>query len=190
LAPSRSTTVSPRRRTSSPSSPTRGRTWTNLFPTCNTHRCNERRKKKYPEGGLLDPAGGDGIERRLRQRIVGLVSLVLAIDDDMRLAFEAVERSDIAACNTAEELDRIHNGTDSSSEDTARALRRAIRTEVAKVAKIVMRHERLSQTPSASEAERAALIDKLRKLTSRHAPFTMLVRSYFARNALVSSLFD
>ncbi len=164
--------------------------WTNLFPTCNTHRCNQRRERRYPEGGLLDPSAEDKVEARLLQRIEGFVSGVLAKEKEaLRFVFEASSSEDIAARNTARELDRIHNGKGSGepAQYTAFALRSAIHAQVFNVAKVVCSLELLP--PEAAE-QRAGLREELRKLLSRRAPYTMLVRSYFRHRPELRELFD
>ncbi|HRI65227.1 MAG TPA: hypothetical protein PK156_13350 [Polyangium sp.] len=161
--------------------------WTNLFATCNTHRCNSRRTKTYPEGGLLDPSAGDGVERRLRQTLDDLISNVL--NSDLRCRFEAVGPDDNAAHNTARELDRIHNGTGSTerAQATAKALRKAIALHVGLVASLV--REYLSLTAGTSE-RREYLDRELRTIFSRRAPYTMLVRSYFSHRPEIRALFE
>lgn len=102
--------------------------WENLFPACNTHRCNERRTKNYPDDGLLDPSNGDRVEQRLLQR------------------FEGAPSSDLSA---------------------------------------VSAHVRAFQhTPSDD------LREQLKRLFSRRAPYTMLIRSFFAHRADLRELFD
>jgi len=158
--------------------------WTNLFPTCNTHRCNERRKKRYPPGGLLDP--GDGVEARLHQRLER-PSAVLA-SAAASLSFAAAQAGDVAAENTAAELDRIHNGTDASgpARRTASALRGAILLHV----ELIAQKLRDLQTEAADASDRALRIAELRVLFSRRAPYTMLVRSCLAGLPAARELFD
>ena len=161
--------------------------WTNLFPTCKTHGCNGRRERKYPADGLLDPSAGHEVERRLNQFIFGIVSGVLNGDLDCR--FKAVHADDLAARNTATELDRIHHGTSSSerAQLTARDLRTAIKMHIMHIAASV--REFVSLPPDAHE-RRDVLQIELRKHFSRRAPYTMLVRSYFSARQEIRDLFE
>lgn len=162
--------------------------WTNLFPACKTHNCNGRRgNNKYPEGGLLDPSSGDDVEHRVCQTVVSPNSGVLNLD--VRCCFRAARADDHPAHNTAKELDRIHNGTGSSdrAQETAKALRNAIRMHIANVAMLV--REFVQLPPDANE-QRHVLAAELQKLFSRRAPYTMLVRSYFAHRSELRALFD
>ena len=158
--------------------------WTNLFPTCNTHRCNERRRKLYPEGGLLDPGGGHRVEERIAQRLER-PSAVLA-STEARFVFEAVRGDDTPAVNTADELGRIHDGTGASppAQRTAGALRGAILAHVNLIA------QKLAELEGQQLAERDARTRELRALFSRRAPYTMLVRSCFAGSLVARTLFD
>ena len=160
------------------------RAWTNLFPTCNTHNCNGRRRKLYPAGGLLDPGGGHRVEERLAQRLEQ-PSAVLA-SAGTRFVFEAVQEGDAAAVNTAEELRRIHEGGDSypRAQRTAGALRGAILAHVELIAR------KLVELQGAEGAAREARARELRALFSRRAPYTMLVRSCFAGSAVAQALFE
>lgn len=155
--------------------------WENLFPACNTHRCNERRTKNYPDDGLLDPSNGDRVEQRLLQRFEGAPSSVLS--NPSKIHFSARLPDDRQAENSAVELDRIHNGTGSypKAQHTAAALRKAIERHLSAVSA----HVRAFQhTPSDD------LREQLKRLFSRRAPYTMLIRSFFAHRADLRELFD
>jgi hypothetical protein len=158
--------------------------WTNLFPTCNTHRCNERRRKLYPDEGLLDPGSGHRVEERVAQRLER-PSAVLA-SARARFVFEAVQKDDAAAVNTAEELARIHDGTGASppAQRTAGALRGAILLHVELIAR------KLVELHGAEGDQREARTRELAALFSRRAPYTMLVRSCFAGSPVARALFD
>ncbi len=161
--------------------------WTNLFPTCNTHRCNLRREKKYPEGGLLDPGANHCVEQRLQQTIVDLVSGVL--QQDVRCRFSAVDEKDQAAVNSAVELDRVHQGTGSSERAklSAAALRKAIAKRIMHVATSV---RQLLSLPADANDRRSELETELRIHFSRRAPYTMLVRGYFGHRQELRALFE
>lgn len=162
--------------------------WTNLFPACSRFRCNERRERTYPDGGLLDP--GDGVEQRVVQEIVRAVSLSLRQAGSSALVFRARGAGDVAAENTARELDRIHNGTDSTATDTASSLRSAIVEHVSAIAPDIHDYALLAASPEADVAVLAELRDRVGRLVSRRAPYSMLVRSYFASIAAVRALYD
>lgn len=161
--------------------------WSNLYPTCNRWLCNQRRAKGYPEGGLLSP--GDGVERRIVQRLADLSSRLAAVGTGC--VFAAVDSSDVPATNTAIELDRIHNGTGSSPSHHGRlramTLRQAIGLQIARTADLL---RALEEAPPASADRRAVLREDLRQLLSRRAPYTMLVRSCFAHLPEVRDLLD
>lgn len=160
--------------------------WSNLFPTCNQYRCNGRRKKSYPEGGLLDPGGEERIEQRVSQRLERPSGVLASATS--RFVFAATHTTDIAAINTAAELDRIHNATGSHAAAplTARALRKAILDRVVLVARKIAALEQMSP----DDAHREVLIQELRDDFSRAAPYTMLVRSCFDRLPSARELFD
>ncbi len=136
--------------------------WTNLFPTCRI--CNERRPRKYPDGGLLDP-GADDVEIRLRQTMCSL-----SADGDEAPCFASVAADDRAAVSTARELDHIHNARGSMK---AADLRRAITDRMDEVLTLLMERER---NGSVSGPVLRACEDGLRQAFSRRAPFTALIR--------------
>jgi hypothetical protein len=92
--------------------------------------------------------------------------------------------------NTATELDRLHNGTNSTASDTANSLRNAIRDHVNTVAKEALHYVDLVANPTASATEVAGQRLRVEKLVSRRAPYAMLVRNYFAPITAVRALFD
>lgn len=136
--------------------------WENLFPTCRI--CNERRPRKFPEGGLLDPATGD-VEARLLQTM----SPSEATGDEAPF-FAAAHAGDRVAENTARELDHIHNARGSIK---AADLRRAISDRIDEV--LTMRIER-ERSGSVTGPVLRACEDGLREAFSRRAPFTALIR--------------
>lgn len=164
--------------------------WENLFPTCNTHRCNERRSRSWPDGGLLDPARGDGVETRLFQAFEGMPSRVLAAaQSPIKIRFNARSPDDRAAQNTAAELDRIHSGTGSSENArlTAAALQKLIAARIFTLAERVRKLD-TAHLEASAEIVQARL--ELQILFSRRAPYTMLVRSVFAHRPDLRALFD
>lgn len=147
--------------------------WANLFPICKN--CNGRRAKSWPEGGMLDPAGGHGVEARVVQ--------VLEPDDDGDLvpAFRAAAVNDPLAMNTVAELDHIHNQCRGGGRLKAADLRDAIQARLVKVQAAVLDylHAR-QQMPEAIERLREHE-QRIRRLVGRDKPFTMLVRSAIRR---------
>jgi hypothetical protein len=147
--------------------------WANLFPICTN--CNVRRSKRWPDGGLLDPASGQGVEKRVLQ--------VLEIDEDGKPLprFSAANPGDVEANNTAAELDHIHNDPRPPGRAKAGDLRDAISRRSQKVAREVLEylHVRL-QAPDDEQRIRGHE-QRIRRLVARDAPFTMLVRSAIRR---------
>jgi hypothetical protein len=155
--------------------------WANLFPVC--RNCNGRRSKSWPEGGLLDPSAGHGVETRLVQ------GLEPDHDGELVPAFRTAAANDPAAANTAAELEHIHNHARGSGRLKAADLRDAIRKRTQKVQGEVLEylHTRL-KNPDDEQRIRAHE-QRIRRLVARDAPFTMLVRSAIRRYVL-PELFD
>jgi hypothetical protein len=162
--------------------------WTNLFPTCNKFRCNERRQKEYPDGGLLDP--GEGVEVRLVQKLDRAISISLRHAGDCAIVFRSARPDDGAGENTAKELDRLHNGTGSGAIDTANSLRAEIVAHVLAIVPDIYHYVMLADSSMADPAERLDHEARVRLLVSRRAPYSMLVRSYFATLDPIRALFD
>ncbi len=139
--------------------PAQDERWENLFPACEI--CNTRRPKKSPVGGWLKP--GDGVERRIDQWI----------DEDCDPAFRAAN-GDVAAENTAAELRSLHDGS--------RAPKIADRVSAIRKQLIVVRRA-VAALEDAPAAERGRCEVAVRKLVSRKAPYTMLVRAEFSELA-------
>lgn len=157
--------------------PSRATDWTNLFPICDG--CNKRRRKTYPDGGLLDPASGDGaIAARLEQRIVD------RYPRETRPGFRGLHPADRAAVNTAQELDHIHNDP------------RAIKAEDLRMT--IVAHQRRVflaclkyRDGDLAEADRRVLGEHLREMLSRRAPFTALTRAELSGlGPAITALFD
>ena len=156
--------------------------WNNLFPAC--ERCNKRRKKSIPPTGLASP--GDEVEKRLRQKANPVMP-----DLELRCVFEAVNDKDIQAEDTATELHRLHD-PNSSSTYRANLRTKEILSEIAdyfleKVAPLQYKLLNLQQQERAffglSELEQ-----EFRRVVSRKAPYTMLIRSLV--NSRLHSMFD
>lgn len=157
--------------------------WGNLFPTCRVNCCNQRRRR-YPDGGLLSP--GEDVERRVAQEIEPTLSTCLATTGMTVCVFRPIDATDVPAANTAAELDGIHN---SSSDPYAAGLRNAILQHLSSLAAGMWELERLSRDPTVLPADLARQKLWVQGWVSSDAPFTMLVRSYFARLPAVRALF-
>lgn len=145
--------------------------WENLFPICDG--CNKRRKKRWPAGGLLDPAGNHGVERRIAQ--------TMGLDEKAERVptFQSMAADDPAAGNTAAELDHIHNDPRSFK---AADLRDAIRRRLEKVEKEILEYLLARINAPADQHRIREHEQRIRKLVGRDAPFTMLVRSAIREN--------
>ncbi|MEM9488049.1 MAG: HNH endonuclease [Myxococcota bacterium] len=145
--------------------------WNNLCAAC--HDCNIRRPKKWPDGGPLDPAGGDRVEQRLIQEMV-------TDEDGERVpAFRARSQDDRAASNTARELDHIHNDPKNLK---ASDLRNAIVRRSEKVAAHVLHYLDAQRAKPRDKQQLEWLEQRIAKMVSRRAPFTALIRSVVGRH--------
>lgn len=149
--------------------------WENLFPACNTYRCNNRRPRKYPDGGLLDP--GQGVETRVEQRIEGAPSISLRSGGSTELVFCPRDPLDLPARNTAIELDRIHNAPAGAAINSAKALRMKVLSHVLAVRDAVSAYLQRAADPTVSPVELDKHERYIRRLVSRRAPYSALVRS-------------
>jgi hypothetical protein len=161
--------------------------WENLYPACKQHGCNQRRGR-HPEGDLVDP--GQGVERRVAQRILGSVSPCLGKAANAGLVFGATDPADTAAESTAAELDRIHNAGDSRRPQASRALRMRIQEHLIGILPGILDYVRLATHPAPDRDDLESRRRWVSERVSRRAPYCMLVRSYLERIEPVRSLFD
>jgi hypothetical protein len=154
--------------------------WANLFLIC--EHCNGRRAKSWPDGGLLDPAGGHRVEARVLQTIE------YDGDDKLVPVFCAAAANDLEAVNTAAELERIHNDRDRGRLKAA-DLRDSIRKRVEKVNREVLEYFRTRLETPLDQQRIHQHEWHIRRLVARTAPFTMLVRSAI-RRYVPPELFD
>ncbi len=141
--------------------------WANLYPA--SKDANVRRQKSWPAGGMLHPDGrGDDVEGRLIQDVI--------IDEtDIECRFEPLNPKDLAASNTARELERLHN--DDSTGPKALDLRQAIKHRLLRMTLLERQvREARAKRPDADEVRRR-LEAEFRRFVSRRSPFTALVRS-------------
>jgi hypothetical protein len=139
--------------------------WWNLYPS---HAdANERRSKKWPEGGLLHPDGRDRVEERLIQQ------LLFDVDGTPCCFFAARDPADRAAVNTAAELDHLHNDLHLRARQLCDAVHRRLTLMLdLQIQVLGARRERNPNDPELKELEL-----KFRRIISRRAPFTALLRS-------------
>jgi hypothetical protein len=157
--------------------------WSNLFPTCATFRCN-RRRKRYPNGDLVSP--GERVEQRVVQKVERTISTCLTTTGMTAFVFEPADHADTPATNTATELSWIHN----SGTMPATELRNAVLQHVGALEPGMTEFQKMSVDPSASPVALEEARRRAQRFVSRDAPFTMLVRSYFAHLPAIRALFD
>lgn len=139
--------------------------WNNLFPAA--HKANMMRPRQWPAGGLLDPCR-DSVEARLEATIGALGS---------EPQFGAIDPTDLAAINTADLLNLLHNGRadDKNSQLNTNHLRVTIAKQYDKVLHAIIEFQAAEHgmdTQRKAQAKR-----ELRDLLSRKSPFTMLMRA-------------
>lgn len=158
--------------------------WANLYPACG--RCNNARPDYPNEGELLNP--GEGVETRIEQ-------VVDYKKDPIQYEFKPLDSEDHAAEHTCRELRHLHNPKASRSwvaRQRTSTLLSAIRERYHKdVYPVTCEVEQLRRGRRAGQAvavplERAE--NQLRKLVSRRAPYTMLIRSLVGPH--LADLFD
>lgn len=139
--------------------------WNNLFPAA--HKANMMRPRQWPAGGLLDPCRHD-VETRLVATIGMLGS---------EPQFEAIAPADLAAQNTANLLNLLHNGRagDKDSQLNTKHLRVTIAKQYDQVLHAIIEFQ--AAETGADVQRRAQARRDLRNLLSRQSPFTMLMRA-------------
>lgn len=135
--------------------------WTNLYPA--DHDANMLKPRQEPEGGYLDPcADEDDVEKEI------LYTTLFGGES----AFKALNGNNLKAVNTATLLDKIHNGSNQESTKKTADLRHLIAKKEREVLNTIIQWLGASDEQDKFEAE-----TKLKKLLSRRASFTMLMRS-------------
>jgi hypothetical protein len=137
--------------------------WTNLLPACAI--CNNLRRRRWPDGGLLDPCGEDRVTERLQQWFDAEV-------DDLNVFFQATDAEDAAAANTADELQHVHG----RHEDDGRRLRQRIHAQYSRVTDRIV--DLLTER---DRAGRRRHLHELRTLLAPHAPYSALLREHIRR---------
>lgn len=148
--------------------------WTNLYPA--SHDANMMKPNIIPQGGYLDPCKDD-VQN-------AIVYSIVPFDDGVY--FEAFDKNDIRATNTAQLLNRLHNGHDAATRSKTIELRRAIRNRYTEIMRIIddLRNARYE----GNRQEEVDAAGKLKCYLSRRASFTMLMRSTPAVRRIVKSL--
>lgn len=139
--------------------------WSNLYPA--DHDANMMKPRLIPEGGYLDPCNAvDDVEN----------DLFYWLDFGGRTChFEATNKENIKAVNTAQLLHRVHNGHDTSSQLKTGGLRKALFDKRDEVNKTIINW--LSAKSNGNTFEEMKQARLLKRLLSRTASFTMLIRS-------------
>jgi hypothetical protein len=139
--------------------------WSNLYPA--DHNANMAKPNLYPENGYLDPCDpNDDVENEIRY----------AIDFSAKcIYFEAVNRTNMKAVNTAELLHRIHNGHNHDSIQKTKELRTKIYITERKIMEEITHW---LAAKNKNDGNKEFLHRKiLQGLLSRKSSFTMLMRS-------------
>lgn len=140
--------------------------WTNLFPA--EHNANMAKPRKTPKGGYLNPCNPkDDVEKEI-------IYSVGAFGENPR--FKAKDSNNQKAINTAQLLDKLHNGEPSKdSYQKTKNLRFIIKKQFDKIAKLISEWQHYQKIGNhQKEFDKA---EELKSLLSRRASFTMLMRS-------------
>lgn len=152
--------------------------WTNLYPA--SHDANMMKPRNTPVGGYLDPCNpDDNVEQDLLY--------FLDFENDA-VHFEATDAANIKAVNTANLLQKLHNGDTSETRRKTAELRNAIHKKYVKVLERIndWRKAREDNDIQAEfEAERM-----LKGLLPRKTSFTLLLRSTKRVKTLPPDFFD
>lgn len=141
--------------------------WANLFPV--DHDANMMRPRVTPIGGYLDPcAAEDDVEKEIVCHVY---------PGGHKVDFYALNPGNDKARNTVELLNTLHQGRkgDEDSIQKVKQLRSLIRKKCQKVQDTVC--EWLNAERIGDRAEIVLKTEELKKLLSRKAAFTMVVRS-------------
>ncbi|WP_420147618.1 hypothetical protein [Spirosoma sp.] len=152
--------------------------WTNLYPA--SHEANMMKPRSTPAGGYLDPCNpDDNVEQDLLY--------FLDFENDA-VHFEATDGANIKAVNTANLLQKLHNGYTSETRRKTAELRNAIHKRYVKILELVIKWQKAREAGDVQtkfETERV-----LKAHLSRRAAFTMIMRSLEAVKDLPTEFFD
>ena len=139
--------------------------WTNLYPA--DHDANMMKPNVTPEGGYLDPCNpDDDVENEILYKLDF---------DGGACHFKARNIHNTKAMNTANLLNRLHNGHNEKTKTKTGGLRKALFDKRDLVYKTIMKWQKAVIDHNTDEANQQEI--KLRRLLSRKTSFTMLMRS-------------
>ena len=152
--------------------------WANLYPA--DHDANMLKPRIDPSEGYLDPCEpSDDVEKEI------LYTVMFGGE----CHFQAMDASNKKALNTAELLERIHNGHDESSKQKTANLRAEINERRNRILELIL--EWLGASKENDIQKEFELRTKLKKYLSRESSFTMLMRSMSAvRNHIPTEMLD
>ena len=156
--------------------------WTNLYPA--EHKANMSKPRKTPAGGYLDPCNdADDVERQIIYTITNFGE---------NPNFDPKNPNNQKEVNTANLLNRLHNGHNTESSQNTADLRHGIHTKYKAILEKICEW-RASKSTNNSQLE-AQTRNELRGLLSKKASFTMLCRSIPAviqlNNEFPNTFFD
>ncbi len=137
--------------------------WTNLYPC--SHDANMLKPRIDPEGGYLDPCSPDDDVEKEIVYTLGLNGIA---------RFYALNKENIKAKNTAQLLDKVHNGgKDKDAQMKTATLRLYIQKKSFVLVELIMDW----QSVKGNQEEELIIGGKIKDLLSRESDFTMLLRS-------------
>jgi hypothetical protein len=133
--------------------------WTNLLPASPT--ANQIKPRINPNGGYLDPSNPNhDVEKRLVHVFEPL---------DTTIGFSALCSNDLAAVNTANLLDAVHNGHDSNSTKRTAQLRHAIKKRYDEIVVCIVHWNGYKASGNQIDATKQEVL--IRKFLSRKSSF-------------------
>ena len=152
--------------------------WTNLYPA--SHDANMMKPRNTPVGGYLNPCDpNNNVESDL---------LYFLDYENDTVHFEATNSTNIKAVNTANLLQKLHNGDTVETRRKTVELRNAIHIRYVKILELVIKWQKAREADDVKtrfETERV-----LKAHLSRRASFTMIMRSLEAVKGLPADFFD
>lgn len=141
--------------------------WANLFPV--NHYANMIKPRKTPAGGYLNPSiEEDDVESDI------LYSFSSVYGEDP--FFEPADAANQKAVNTCKLLDRLHNGHDTNTQKATINLRSVIHKRYKEIQNKIAQWRNVEKGSS----EEVKIRIELKRLLSRKASFSMLMRSMVA----------
>lgn len=151
--------------------------WTNLYPA--DHDANMMKPRTTPTGGYLDPCNpNEDVEN----------DLVYWLNfGGGACHFLSKDNNNLKAVNTAQLLDRIHNGYDTISKLKTGGLRKALFDKREEVIKAILAWLHAKSSGNKEVELRQEML--LKRLLSRKSSYTMLIRSTSAVKQYVPTEF-